>query len=201
VSWLRHNAYICQTNFPSIDLVVPMAFPNKDDIVTPECMSYIVMSVKNCKGTEDIAEKFLSKDAIEGVVLVPVETKTKKRKVDEVQGGGKGGGSHYVHSNDSLNVRLTLNAVKFINPGGVVSATDTEGHWIESSADKPFIAFAMSMGNTDRDNKLFIGEEVNSYQCISDLYVAQSDFRSNRFRPQRPYKHICVPRRQSSGST
>ena len=28
VSWLRHNAYICQDSFPSIDLVIPMAFPN-----------------------------------------------------------------------------------------------------------------------------------------------------------------------------
>jgi hypothetical protein len=197
VSWLRHNAYICQTNFPSIDLVVPMAFPNKDDFVTPECMSYIVISLNNREGTEDIKLPYLSKDEIDGVVAP--KTGNKKRKVDKVQDGGEEDGSQYRHGKES-DVRLTLHAVKFINPDGVVSATDSEGRWIQSSKDKPYIAFAMSMGQTDRTADFFIGEEVNSYQCNSNLYVAQCNFRSNRFRPQRPYTHIRVPRHLYPGN-
>jgi hypothetical protein len=167
VSWLRHYAYICQKNFPSIDLVVPMAIPNKDDVVTPECMSYIVISINNCESTEGIKSTYLSKDAIEGVGATKINN-FKKRKVDNVQGGGEEDGSQYVHNKESLDVRLTLHAVKFINPGGVVSATDSEGRWIQSSEDKPYIAFAMSMGQTDRATDLFIGEDVNSCQYNSD---------------------------------
>jgi hypothetical protein len=163
VSWLQHNAYICQKNFPSIDLVVPMAFPNKDDVVTPECMSYIVISTDNCEGIEDIESQSLSKNAIEGVVAS--KTNKKNRRVNKVQGRGKDDGSQYAHSKESLDVRFRLHEVKFINPGGVVSATDSEGLWIQSSEDKPYIAFAMSMGQTDRNTDLFIGEDVNSYQC------------------------------------
>jgi hypothetical protein len=203
VSWLRHNAYICQTNFPSIDLVVPMAFPNKDDVVTPECMSYIVISMKNRGGTEHFKSTYLSKKGIEGVVAP--ENENKKRKFDKIHVAGEGDGSRYVHGDDS-NLRLTLNAVKFINPRGVVSATDCDGRWIDSddrwiqsSEAKPYVAFAMSMGQTDRPTDLFIGEEVNSYQCSSDLYAAQCNFRSNRFRPQRPFKHIRVPQRPNAG--
>jgi len=150
VSWLRHNAYICKTGFPSIDLVIPMAFPNADGSVTPECMSFIVFSVKNCSHTEGSKlEGILSKEAVEGVI--------KKRKHDQ---------AFYTHENQSLNVRLTLYALKFINPSGVASvATDDDDDecWIEFSEDKPYIAFAMSMAQTRRTDDLFAAEEVTPH--------------------------------------
>jgi len=159
VSWLRHNAYICQTDFPSIDLVIPMAFPNVDGSVTPECMSFIVISVKNCNHSEGIKmEGILTKEAVEGII-------SQKRK------RGNEARAFYTHENHSLNVRLTLYALKFINPSGVVSAVAADASavaaddkcWIEFSEDKPYIAFAMSMAQTQRTDNLFAAEEVSPH--------------------------------------
>jgi hypothetical protein len=156
VSWLRHNAYVCQTGFPSIDLVIPMAFPNVDGSVTPECMSFIVISVKNCNHSEGIKmEGILSKAAVEGII-------SQKRK------RGNEARTFYTHENHSLNVRLTLYALKFINPSGVASAVAADDKaddecWIEFSEDKPYIAFAMSMAQTQRVDNLFAAEEVSPH--------------------------------------
>ena len=81
VSWLRHNAYICQTNFPSVDLVIPMAFPNEKGCVTPECVSCIVISIKNCNDTEGIQMGgILSKEAVEGIIAVKDNKKKRQKK-------------------------------------------------------------------------------------------------------------------------
>jgi len=177
VSWLRHNAYICQGNFPSIDLVIPMAFPN-NNYVTPDCMSCIVISVKNCDDSEGIEMKTLSKEAVEGVIAVKnsddekkekkKKKKQKKRKIDEVE-DDKEADAKYTHYDSNLDVRLTLNAVKFINPGGVASVIDDYARWIEPNESKPYIAFAMSMGQTERKIDLFIAEEVSSHTCSSHV--------------------------------
>jgi hypothetical protein len=190
VSWLRHNAYICQNCFPSLDLVIPMAFPNMEGVVTPECVSCIVISIKLCKDTEGIRmEGILSKEAVEGVIAV--KDNQKKRKLDKAPGekGSEVEGkrdnkvegekdnkiedekdnktnAYYTHGNPSLNVRLTLNAVKFINPGDVASMTDHFERWIEFSEDKPYIAFAMSMENTERKVDLFAAEKVSSHSFL-----------------------------------
>ena len=156
VSWLRHNAYICKSGFPSIDLVIPMAFPNTDGAITPECMSFILISVKNCNHTEGIKmEGILSKEAIEGVIG------HKKHKLDNKAD------AFYTHANHSLNVRLTLNALKFINPSGVASVAADDKCWIEFSEDKPYIAFAISMAQTDRSEHLFAAEEVSPHLLLS----------------------------------
>jgi hypothetical protein len=178
VSWLRHNAYICKSGFPSIDLVIPMAFPNKDGTITPECMSFIVISVKNCTGTEGIKDEgILSKEAVEGVIS------HKKRKRDNNidannddannddanSDNANDADAFYTHENRSLNVRLTLHALKFINPSGVasVSLSADDDRWIEFSEDKPYIAFAMSMAETDRSKNLFAAEEVSPHLLLS----------------------------------
>jgi hypothetical protein len=186
VSWLRHNAYICQTNFPSIDLVIPMAFRNcfaGKDVVTPECLSHISISVKNCDDTEGIGLDILSKEVIEGVIAVKQaddtkkkgqkkgRKKDKKRKLETDSEGNQEAEAYYTHSNPNLNVRLTLNAVKFINPEGVFSAIDAGDCWIRPSEKKPYIAFAMSMGQTERQDKLFVAEEVSFYMSPSYLLV------------------------------
>ena len=177
VSWLRHNAYICQSCFPSINLVIPMAFPDDEGIITPECMSYIVISVKNrSAGSEGIEMNVLSKEAVEGVIAVK---NNKKRKLHNPEVGDKGdcnvevekgdekADARYTHCSESLNVRLTLHALKFINPGGVASVTDDDKRWIEPSEHKPYIAFAMSMGDTERKERLFIAEDVIPNTCLS----------------------------------
>lgn len=164
VSWLRHNAYICQTNFPSIDLVIPMAFQN-GEYVTPECLAYIAISVKNYNDTEGIEMDVLSKEAVEGVITVTDNDKRRKVEIGDI--GDNKTDAKYTHSNSNLDVRLTLNAVKFINPSGVSSVTNDDERWIKPSESKPFIAFAMSMEQTERKTKLLVAEEVSSHTCPS----------------------------------
>lgn len=208
VAWLRQYAYICDTNFPSIDLVIPMAFrlrEHNDDTVDPDCMSGIFISVETRSGTEgilipvkdragtgNIKMDFLSREVVEGVL-----SSEKKRKADEKSNGKKAfkpdDGARRVRQeceidtkgdegkseddakenakqrivafDKNLNVRLMLHALKFLNPTGIPDKEPTSvDSWITSSKDKPFIAFAMSMGWTDQETDLFIGEKnVNSF--------------------------------------
>jgi len=161
LSWLRHNAYICQSNFPSVDLVIPMAFPNPDGTVSSENVSFIVISIKNCEGNEGYRMTFLPNEAVEGVITV--ESPRKKRKIiDEAKADDNDQHelkTKYTCCDRNLNVRLTLHALKFINPNGVTSATGDDECWIKPSEDKPYIAFAMSMGETEREQNLFVGEK------------------------------------------
>jgi hypothetical protein len=61
-------------------------------------------------------------------------------------------------------VRLTLHSLKFLNPAGIPDKRGTPvDFWIESTKGKPFIAFAMSIGKTDRKAELFMGEENVSF--------------------------------------
>ena len=109
---------------------------------------------------------FLSKEVVEGVITI--NSDTKKCKIDET-GKKNRTESKYTAFDDHLNVRLTLHAVKFINPSGVVSATDDDDDcWVEPSKERPYIAFAMSMGHTECADKLFIAEKVNSHTHFSD---------------------------------
>ena len=213
VSWLRQNAYICQTNFPCLDLVIPMAFrlrEHDDDTVDPDCMSGIFISVKNRSGTEDFGEDFLSREAVEGVLSdkkrkADEESEAEKKafkaddgarrvrqereidaKYDEGKGGNDAKGDEGKSGTDAketaepkicacnknLNVRLTLHSLKFLNPAGIPDGgSSSHDSWIASSEDKPFIAFAMSMGMTDRKEDLFIGEEnVNFFLDSTNLF-------------------------------
>jgi hypothetical protein len=81
-----------------------MAFGNcfsDKDVVSPESMSYIVISVKNCEGTEGYHIEFLFKEAVERVI-VEVEKRGKNRKIvnevkaeDDDEDEGK---TKYTHS-------------------------------------------------------------------------------------------------------
>lgn len=136
--WQRHVAYILEKNFPTCDLLIPMAFRFSENI-TPDCMSVIIISIKNRGGTEMATEPFLTKECVEGVYS----------SGNHVESVGKG-----------ILVRLTLHKLKFINPKGIPSSGDiSDDAWIQTTIDKPFIAFAMSMGNTHRKEKLFVGEQ------------------------------------------
>jgi hypothetical protein len=168
VSWLRHDAYICQASFPSINLVIPMAFPTENGFVTPECVSYIVISVNNCDDTEGFSLDYLSKEMVEGVTTTKAEPDSKKYKIDETEGNDRQAEIKYTEFDDHLNVSLTLHAVKFINPSGVISAMDDDDCWVDPSVQRPYIAFAMSMGHTDCTDKLFIAEKVSYHMHFSD---------------------------------
>ena len=163
-----------------------MAFQN-GKYVTPECLSYIVISVKNCDDTEGIEMEVLSKEAVEGVITAT--NNDKKRKVKIGDKGDNKADAIYTHWNPSLNVRLTLHAVKFINPSGVASVTNDDERWIKPSESKPFIAFAMSMEQTERKTNLLIAEEVSSHTCPSHV-LGSGKFTSYRICLPRSCKHI-----------
>ena len=137
--WQRHVAYFLDKDFHSFNLAIPMAFRfhnTCDDTIDPDCVSYIVISIKNHEGTELISERFLPRECVEGVLS-----------------DGK-------PFQKDVNVALNLNKFKFINPDGIPGPVDiSDDAWVQTGPEKPFIAFAMSLGDTERQADLFIGEE------------------------------------------
>ena len=142
-NWIRNKAYFLgKGNFKAIDLVIPIAFSIRDDHteqVTLESMSYIVISVKNnSTDAEPKRQRYLSTNEIEGVP-------------------GEQGMMKSTRKGSSL--KLTLHSLAFINPAtNIIGDENLVNHWIKVSADKPYIAFTMSMGNTSLSDKsqLFI---------------------------------------------
>ena len=145
-NWIRHKAYFLgKCDFKTIDLVIPMAFlmrKNHDgqDIIDLDSMSYIVISVKNKSSDSELKrQKYLSTNEVEGVSSENGTTKP----------GCK-----------NSNLKLTLHSLTFINPStNVISDENLVDHWVKASADKPYIAFTMSMGNTSDTSQLFIPEK------------------------------------------
>ena len=91
-----------------------------------------------------IKEPFLTRECVEGVVS--------SGKIEPVR--------------EDVLVRLTLHKLKFLNPEVIPGSGDiADDAWIQTTKDKPFIAFAMSMGDTEREDHLFLGEE-NVISCI-----------------------------------
>jgi hypothetical protein len=78
----------------------------------------------------------------------------------------------YITACDKSTINLTLHSLTFINPEGTIGETErSDSTWIETSAQKPYIAFVMTMGNTDRADKLFIAEKnvLSIYNPCSDV--------------------------------
>ena len=161
--WQRHVAYILEKNFPACDIAIPMAFRYSKNI-TFDCMSFIMISLKNRSGNDMIGEPFLTRQCVEGIYLSRQNgEKGKGRKNSKrVKKGkdGKTGKRMIVSVGDNVLVKLTLHSLKFINFKGIPSSRDiSDDAWIQTSKDKPFIAFAMSMGDTNREEDLFVGEK------------------------------------------
>lgn len=136
--WQRHVAYILEKKFPACDIAIPMAFRFSDNI-TPDCISYIMISLKNRGGNDMIGEDYLPKKCVEGVYS-----------------SGESGENKIVKSGKADLLALTLHSLKFINPKHIPSSRDIpDDAWIQTTKDKPFIAFAMSMGSTEREEDLF----------------------------------------------
>ena len=148
-NWIRHKAYFLgKCNFKTIDLVIPMAFlmrkgHDEQDIIDLDSMSYIVISVKNKPSDSELKRQtYLSTNEVEGVL----------GEDGIIKPGCK-----------NANLKLTLHSLGFINPStNVVSDENLVNHWVEASADKPYIAFTMSMGNVflSDTSQLFIPEKT-----------------------------------------
>ena len=146
-NWIRHKAYFLgKCNFKAIDIVIPMAFPRKDgevDVVDLDSMSHIAISVKNkSSGSELKRQTYLSTNEVEGVLG---ENGTMKP-------GSK-----------SSNLKLTLHSLGFINSStNIICDENLVDHWVKMSADKPYITFATSMGNTSFSDtsQLFIPGKI-----------------------------------------
>jgi hypothetical protein len=145
-NWIRHKAYFLgKCNFKAIDLVIPMAFPRRENgqfIIDLDSMSYIVIAVKNKSSDSELKRQtYLSTADVEGVL------------------GEKG---TMKSSSKNSNLKLTLHSLGFINPSTNVICDETlVDHWVKVSDDKPYIAFAMSMGNTSLSDtsQLFVPEK------------------------------------------
>ena len=144
-NWIRHKAYFLgKCNFKTIDLVIPMAFPRRNErgelIVDLDSMAFIVISVKNkSSGSELKRQTYLSTNDVEGVL----------GEHGTIKAGSK-----------SSNLKLTLHSLGFINPStNIIGDDNLVDHWVNVSADKPYIAFTMSMGNTSLSDALFIPEK------------------------------------------
>jgi hypothetical protein len=139
--WQKHMAYFLVKKLPACDLVIPMAYrfhTASSDIIDPDCMSCIIISVKNHSGNEMIELPFLSRECVEGG-----SEQTSVKLVEDVT------------------IRLALHKLKFINSKGTPRSGDvSDNAWIQTTKDKPFIAFAMSMGDTKRKSDLFVGEKT-----------------------------------------
>ena len=136
--WQRHVAYFLDKNFEAFDIAIPIAFrSHNDDTIDPNRLSFMVISIKNSEGNDMIREPVLPRECVEGVMS---------------------DGKPYTKD---VNVALTLNKFKFINPDGIPGRVGTsDDAWVQTGPEKPFIAFAMSLGDTERRANLFIGEKT-----------------------------------------
>jgi hypothetical protein len=206
--WLRHMAFfLSKQNFPRIDLLIPLAFRHihRHDSIGPESMSYIIISVKNKESGDGIQKNYMTREDVEGIVVediigediigedvigedvigedVVVETPTgTKRSHDGTVKGERESNPkpQSVKSNNKSNLALTLHSLKFVNPKVVSKNMDLDGHWIESSRKKPYIAFVMSLGDTNHGKNLFVAE--NNVLSLSIIQVNGQDDSYNAHR-------------------
>jgi hypothetical protein len=138
-------------NFAAIDLVIPMAFI-LNGVINEENISFIVISVKNRGGTEHVGKDYLTRESVEGVPQKKRRTRKSKHSQPDVS------------EEDEMHItacdkNLTLHSLTFINPEGTIGEMErSDSTWIETNAKKPYIAFMMSMGNTDQTDK-FVAEK------------------------------------------
>ena len=173
VNWIRSKAYFLgKCNFKAIDLVIPMAYPRKEDsghqsIIDVDSMAYIAISVKTKTSGSDLKRQtYLSASEVEGIPCEQLE------------------GIKPAHKNSNL--RLTLHSLGFINPSSnVVNDKNLVNHWVKPSSDKPYIAFAMSMGNTSLSNttQLLIPEKP---VCICKISL------NSLFRLRKMHIELCL---------
>jgi hypothetical protein len=136
-AWRRHAAYFMGAQFPGIDLLIPIAYKTSDDTITPESMSYILMSVKNHYGKkhDSIRKDYLNEE----LVL-----------------GSPNAEGQYLKPNNKSTLLLSLRTLPFILRKRDNSHTDD---WIEVKESNPYIAFVMSLGSGDMEGvKRFVPE-------------------------------------------
>ena len=138
-AWRRHAAYFMGAQFPCVDILIPVAYADKDGIITLETLAHILISVKNYSGTssDSMSRDHLEEDFVLG-------------KPNE-----KG---EYLKPTTKSTILLSLRTIPFIK--GKSTANNPEIHnWIESTEHNPYIAFAMSIGSGDvKSEKRFVPE-------------------------------------------
>ena len=136
-AWRRHAAYFMGVRFPCVDILIPVAYADKNGIITLETFAYILISVKNYSETSydnmsRVQEDFvLGKPNENGEYLKPATTST---------------------------ILLSLRTIPFIKRKCTANNPETH-NWIESTERNPYIAFAMSIGSGDvKSEKRFVPE-------------------------------------------
>jgi hypothetical protein len=167
VNWLRHKAYILKrVNFPRIDLVIPMAvLPEQQlgDELRPPDMSFIIISVKNKNSGDGISMPSIPREHIEGASGRKPRTeksqedvKKRKRKTHKGATTSKSEEQEEVAMSSNHNFCLHLNSLPFVK---AVNDNGPQHRYPETNKSKPYIAIIMSLGDTDRQKNLFIGED------------------------------------------
>jgi len=177
VNWLRHKAnFLKHVNFPRIDFVIPMAVLPKervgDQILQPSDMSFIVISVKNKHYSgEVVSMPYIPREYVEGDRKPCTEksekifpAKRRKRKADESTTPSKWESDIPMVSKH--NFHLDLNSLPFVK---AVNNNSTHGPFPQTNKDKPFIAFTMSLGDTDRQKDLFIGDDRKAKLALANF--------------------------------
>ena len=153
-NWVPHSGFfMSKQNFKAVDLIIPMAFANKDGEIGLQSMSYILISVKNkTGGTDDYTKKNITNVMVLGSSDRRDTTAKKKlslniMSLDFVRNGAK----DYTDN---------------VECGDAVERGDGF-HWIRPTKDKPIIAFSMSMGDIERTKGLFKAEAM----VITRIYI------------------------------
>lgn len=140
-AWRRHLAYFMGGRFPCIDLLIPLAYADSDDYITPDIMSYMVISMKNRTGTnqDSLSEKSIDEASVLGT---------------------PNGQEKYVKPSSQSSLNLALRTLAFIHHDSKSNPIDGEvKEWIEITERNPYIAFVMSFDSGSiRDNRRFIAE-------------------------------------------
>jgi hypothetical protein len=168
VNWLRHKAYLLKrVNFPQIDLVIPMAvLPDQrrdDQSLRPSDMSFIIISVKNKGSGDGLLMADVPWERIDGDRKPRTEkheeylpARRRKRKASEPTTTSETKRKEDTPITNKHNFRLDLNSLPFVKS---VKDNSIQDPFPETNKEKPYIAFLMSLGDTDRQKDLFVGED------------------------------------------
>lgn len=129
-AWRRHVAYFMGAQFPCVDLFIPVAYANAENIITLDRLAFILISVKNHSRTthDSLSQEDLKKEFVLG-------------KPNE-----KG---QYLKPTSKSNLILSLRTLPIIYRGDKSDLDNIPDgrEWIEATEHNPYIAFSMSIGS------------------------------------------------------
>ena len=125
--------------FPYVDILIPIAYADKDGIITLETLAHILISVKNYSG---MSNDSMNRDHLQEDFVL----------------GKQNGNEEYLRPTTNSTILLSLHTIPFIK--GKSTTNDPEAqNWIENTERNPYIAFAISIGSGDmKSDKRFVPE-------------------------------------------